>query len=280
MSSTVGAIDRRQRASQADRVLRQLSAAISLVVLGLILSLAFVLLLRRLGGALVNPLSGGGFLLMALAIESAIILYRCVDSGTEYSVRSTRYFSRWPRSVPPHLIFSLIAPGLAALATLGSLTIPGTPAWALLLAWLLVISAEAIQWPFHFRPDWLIVHWPPRLRQLAATVAEDEEPDVPRGLVQQLTRTLEGDRESIHALAKAEILANDRFAAVHIAFCPPLAGPPQLSAHAIDTDGAEVRITQAEVFGVRLEVRFTSTKPTPRKVMIEILGSATAPKAV
>ena len=44
MSSTVGAIDRRQPAARAEIAARQLSAAISLVLLGLIVSLSMILL--------------------------------------------------------------------------------------------------------------------------------------------------------------------------------------------------------------------------------------------
>jgi hypothetical protein len=106
--------------------------------------------------------------------------------------------------------------------------------------------------------------------------AEAEEPEIPEGLVQQVTRVLEGERESIHALVRAEIAAHDRLSVVHLAFCPPLAARPELTAHAVDADDAEVRITQAEAFGARIEVRLPKVDKSARSVMIEVLGSVIA----
>jgi hypothetical protein len=274
MSSTVGAIYLPATAARDNSVVRQLLAAISLGLLGLMVGLAAIFVARRVTGALVNPLNGGGLVLAALTIELAIVLYRCFESGTEFFVLSTQYLPRWPRSLPPRAVFSLIIPSLAAFAILLSLTIPGTPAWGLVLAWCLLIFAESISWLLHFRPDVAHATCLAVSRVSIHSAPEIEHAEIPSGLIQQLTRTLAGERESIHALAKVEIAANDRFAAVHIAFCPPLAAPPALSAHAIDTDDADVRITQTETFGVRLEVRLPGTKPAPRSVMIEILDSA------
>jgi len=156
----------------------------------------------------------------------------------------------------------------------------GTPALGLILAWLLLISAESIQWLLYIRSDLANDLCWTHFRRATQSAAEVEHPEIPLGLVQQLTRTLEGNRESIHALVRAEIGANDRLAVVHLSFCPPLAAPPQLSAHPLDADEADVRITQAETFGARLEVRLPLANDTPRTVIIEVLGAVTAPKTV
>src|SRR5947208_945485 len=152
MSSTAGAIDRGHRAARDSSAVR-LSAVISIALLGLLIGLAIVLVVRRLSGALVRPLSSGGLLLAAAAIESAVLVYRFSSPGTEYSIPSTQHLPRGPRSLPPHAVFSLIIPGLAAFILLASLTIRGTPLSALSLAWLLLISAESIQWLLYFRPE-------------------------------------------------------------------------------------------------------------------------------
>ena len=278
MSSTAGAIFRPARAARDDSAARQLSAVISLALLGLILGLAVVLVARRLSGSLVSPLSGGGLLLTAIAIESAIVFCRYLLSSTEYSALSSQHLAHWRYLLSPYTILTLIIPGLAAFGILWSLAIRGTPAWAFILTWLLLISAESTPWLLHYRPGLINSRWLPTLRPTVAPRIEIEHPEVPSCLVQQLTRTLEGNRESIHALAKAEIVSNDRLGVVHLSFCPPLAAPPDLSAHALDDEEAEIRITQAETFGVRLEVRLPAAKETPRTVMVEVLGSA--PKAI
>lgn len=279
MSSTAGAIYRRTRAVPHDSAVRQLPAAISLSLWLLILGLAAVLVARRLSGALVSPLSGGAILMVALTLESTMLVYRYFASCTEYSILSTQYFGRWQHSLPPRAVFSLITPEFAALAILASLTIRGTPAWGLILAWLLMISAESIPWLLHCRPGLINGRWLRLVRPTAAPPVEIERPEIPSGLIQQLTRTREGDRESIHALVQAEIAANDHLAVVHLSFCPPLAARPKLSAYALNAEDAEVRITQAETFGTRLEVRLPATKETSRALMIEVLGSVTGPKA-
>jgi len=280
MSSTVGAIDRAQRSVQHGGAVRQLSASVSLALLVLILGAATTLMMRRLSGALIIPLRGGYIVLAALILECLIVLYRCFFSGTEFLVLSTRYVPRWPRSLPAPAIFSLIIPGLTAFMLLASLTIRGTPLSALFLAWLLLIAAESIQWLLYFRPE--LTHYSASavFRPARHSAAEAEQSEIPPGLIQQVTRTLEGDRELIHAVVRVKIAANDRLAVVHLSFCPPLAALPQLSAHSLDADEADVRITQAETFGARLEVRLPLANNTPRTVMIELLGAVTAPKTV
>lgn len=73
---------------------------------------------------------------------------------------------------------------------------------------------------------------------------------------------------------------NDRLAIIHLAFCPPLAERPELTAHALDMDEADVRITQAETFGARLEVRLPAVAQAERSFLIEVLGSAATAKSV
>src|SRR5689334_21100908 len=136
MSSTVGAIDRRQRAAPDDSAVRHLLAALCLALGWLLLGIAAVLVARRASGALIVPLSGSGLLIAASALESAITLFRYSSSSTKYSVLSAESFSRWRLVLPA--VFLLLVPSLVGFLILASLTIPGTPAWGLILAWLLV----------------------------------------------------------------------------------------------------------------------------------------------
>jgi hypothetical protein len=104
-----------------------------------------------------------------------------------------------------------------------------------------------------------------------------DEPETPAGLLQRVTRIREADRESIHALIQAEIPAGDRLVVIHMAFCPPLTARPELTAHALDSDEAEIRMTQAETFGARIEVRLPRDERESRGVLIEVIGSAVCP---
>src|SRR6185369_10511476 len=105
--------------------------------------------------------------------------------------------------------FSVFAVALA-------LSLRGTPVGSLFIAWLMIIVAEIAQRLPQFRVP-CAVPLPLTTLPTQPTASEtcDEEiaePDIPPGLMQQLTRVLEDGRESIHVLVKANIAADDRLA--------------------------------------------------------------------
>ena len=256
MSSTAGAI--------STPVLRHAAQAAAQALLSLLIALAAVMLMRRASGAFVQPLSGLALVVVAitLVIIPAAVRVMFRDSVAE--------------APAIYLLFAL--PGLAVAALLAALTMPGTAAWAIAVAWFILIGAEGLSWLVAFRPELLRgVRTRRRAANQLATPESTAETDseLPAGLVQQLSRIREGGRESIHAVLLAEIVPGDRQAALHVAFCPPLEEKPELTAHALDTDDAEVRITQAETFGARIEVRLQAIVSDKRIVLVELLGSAT-----
>jgi hypothetical protein len=184
---------------------------------------------------------------------------------TEYSVLSTRLarvLSLPTCDVAASLVFAV--PGFSAILLLAALTLPGTPALGVATAWFLLVGEEAASWLLRSRT-------PQRARPAVV-----EESEIPAGLVQQLTRVREADRESVHALVTAEFAPRDLLAVVHLAFCPPLASRPTLTAHAFDGEVTDVRIAQAETFGARIEIRRPRVTQQPQSVVVEVLGSATA----
>jgi hypothetical protein len=91
--------------------------------------------------------------------------------------------------------------------------------------------------------------------------------------VQQVTRVREADRESIHALVQVEFAGGDQLAVVHLAFCPPLDAAPELAAHAMEAEDVEVKVTQGETFGARIEARRKAESiREARSTVIEVLG--------
>lgn len=238
-------------------VTRQAVQAAAHALLAVLLGLALVMFTRRIGGAFVQPLPGLTLVVVAIALglTAAVVRLPAV-----------------PRA--GHLLFAL--PGLAVILILAALTLAGTPAAAIAVAWFVVIASEAASWlaPYHSKIERRPLPRSIANRAEVGAVAECE-PELPTGLIQQLTRVREEDRESLHAILLAEIPANDRQAALHIAFCPPLDAAPELTAHALDADDADVRITQAESFGARIEVRLPAVSAEPRTILVEVLGSAT-----
>jgi hypothetical protein len=265
MSSTAGAVERAPAAVDVTTVRRQLIAAIGWAVVVLMPALTLVLVVRRLGGAFDRPLSGLSIALAALAIEMAACLVRTLVRSPKYEVLRTK----------SPIGFGIVS-AVAGLI-LVSMTLPGTPTVGAVFAWLVLIAGEVAQGMFHFRPEvWRRWTARPAAVSDSRSIRAAEEAEIPAGLVQQLTRVREGDRESLHALVRAEIPGGDRLAVLHLSFCPPLAEAPELTAHAVDADGAEVRVTQVETFGARIEVRLPRDEAAPRSVLVEVLGTVTS----
>jgi hypothetical protein len=249
MSSTAEAMPR--------PVSHQLAATVAQAILALLVGLSLVMLVRRVDGAFVQPLSGVALVTAAAGLMAIAGAARLIVAG-----------------LSNHVLFAL--PGIAVILSLAAFTLSGTPAVAIVVAWFLVVAGEGVSWLVAYRPEIL----QRRTLRSSANRVVTNEPDVeqeiefPAGLVQQLTRVREAGRESVHATLLAEIPVNDRQAALHIAFCPPLDSAPELTAHALNGDDADVRVTQAESFGARIEVRLPATAAEKRSVLVEVLGAA------
>lgn len=103
---------------------------------------------------------------------------------------------------------------------------------------------------------------------------EGEADPLSPNLVQQVTRVLEEDGERVHVLAKVAIEAGDCMGVLHLALSPPLDSPPDLAACVVDEPGATVRVTDAESYGARVEVRLLQPVSQRRAVWLEIHGVA------
>jgi hypothetical protein len=266
MVSTAGAIARRHVRSLAPAP-QQLRVVVGLAALGLLVFLAVVFVARRLTGEFSQPIGGFELVVVAAllggaAIGIALAVRSPLARSTKYSVLSTQY------SV-------LGTAAIAAAAVLAALTFPNSPPSAVIIAWFTLAFAAGATWRLAVRRTKPASRVRPALAD-EVEFAESAEV-ISANITQQLTRVREaGGTESIHALARADVPAGDRLAVVHLALCPPLEGTPELTAHAIDADNVEVRITTAETYGVRLEVRLERTTPTPRQVLVEVLGRASA----
>jgi hypothetical protein len=286
----VGAIERRDGADGEASVRRHVVVVAAYAALCLFVALAALLVVRRLSGAFQRPLGGASIVLAVAVVEMVASGLRRVfrDTALAGSVLRTEYLVLNKESMRPLGIGDVgfrvsaveVLCTFSVLAIAVALCVRGTPVGGLLMAGLVVIGAEFAQRLRRFRLSRHVPLASPDTQvQTAASVTCDDdiaEPEIAPGLVQQLTRIVEEGRETIHGLLKAEVAANDRLAVVHIAFCPPLRERPELSAHALDCDEAEIRLTQVESFGVRLEARLPAVSDEPRSLMIEIIGSAKA----
>jgi hypothetical protein len=296
MSSTTGAIERPVFAHD-ERTKRQFIIAVAYTALALLLALATILLLRRLSGGFPYPLGPVAIISAAVFLECAALwirrLYRnpvLCDSvfSVHYLVLSTQYAvpgtirAGLLSSMPVHVRLSPVdaVTTAAVIAVAIALSIGGTSSGGLIIAWLIIAGGEIGQRLLQvssrqqsFPPQQPV---PNQIPPACEAVDEITEPEIPPGLVQQVTRVVEDGRESIHVLVRADVAPNDRLAIIHIAFCPPLCERPELAANALDCQDVEIRLPQVESYGARLEVRWPGTSDQSRNLIVEILGSAKA----
>jgi hypothetical protein len=267
MSSMAGAANAQ---SEPPLPLAQLTRFLWANALALLVMAAALLMARRMAGAFAEPLPGGWLVVAALLLVGVVWLLRRINPvlGTEYLVLST----------PKSRTAGAAIPGLAAALVLVAITLPGTPGLAVAVAWFLFIVAEAATWlPQLLRRNPMRIADRQRGVAMPQEGSEEQLESIPDAVVQQITRerTPEGD-EAIHAVLRVPMEAGDNLAVAHLAFCPPLPGEPTLAAHVLDDSGAEPRITLAQSFGARIEVRMSRAGQSAASALIEVIGTARA----
>jgi hypothetical protein len=99
-------------------------------------------------------------------------------------------------------------------------------------------------------------------------------PDDHDHVVQQLTRVRDdAGVETIRGTLRADLLAGQRHATLHVGFCPPLAALPEIAAEPVDGPDATVKIVQAFAHGARLDVRLEDPADEPCHVVIDFSAS-------
>jgi hypothetical protein len=93
-------------------------------------------------------------------------------------------------------------------------------------------------------------------------------------ILQQLTRVLDdAGAETIHGTLRADFSAGQRHATLHVGFCPPLAGLPEITAEPVDGPDATIKVVQAFAHGARLDIRLEDPADEPCYVTIEFSAS-------
>jgi hypothetical protein len=241
------------------RVGRQLLLAVWWSSLVLVVAIAGMLAGRRMAGALTAPLDGRAMLGAAVVIVLGAVLLQRTQQRTQ--ARGS---------------VGLVVPAIAAALGLAAITLPGAAPWSVALAWFGFVTAEASVLYGAFRPR-RIAHRSARTSPAIEWEGSEEPADesVSEQLIQQLRRerTPSGG-ETIHALVRATCPPGDRFAVVHLAFCPPLDCAPRLAAHVLDDSGAEAKITSAQTYGMRIELRLPQIARGGQSILLEVVGEA------
>ena len=247
---------------------------------GMFVCAAIVLALRRISGALVNPLSIAmlvptGFLAALSALGIRMLWRHSPD--------------RRASSRGDLIMDILLGASLPIFAA--ALSLPGTNAWGLACFWLLIAAFEIWAWgpragqwlrlprhaktgPEKFRIDQaqsVAAHIEP-VSALPGAISDSlTAPLWPaKGVTQQLTRstTAQGGDLLCGAL-RLDLAAGQRTGNLHVAFCPPFAGTPEITAAQVDGPEARIKIAQLLPYGVRMDVKLIAPSDEPTGVLVQ-----------
>lgn len=214
---------------------------------------ALILVVRRLGGAFVQPLSSAGLACCGIFLASLTISARnAVGNSTA--------------------VQSLLT--LLLVAAVVSVSLRGSPAAGVVMLWLCTVAEESWTWTRLFR------------RPAAALVSEtitppvDVLPDVDHAksvanevdsldVRQHLTRGIAVDGSDVlEGEVHVVFATRQRIEHVHLAFCPPFFILPAIEFEQLDGPEAQISVNQLMAYGARLELKLA--KPGPARVTLAI----------
>jgi hypothetical protein len=263
----------RQRRSRAPLDSAAMVRTLPLLLAGALALCGGWLMIRRLAGALVEPLADAQLVgigaLAALCAAAARLLWWHVAAFPSRSA-----LSRTIDWLP-----------MAALALVGaSAALPGNSLVAVILFWGLIAAEEVgagFLGRFPRRGPRAFVGANLRLLQRSKSHLRDEEPfepeieTSPAEVSQQLTRErTAGGREMIHGTMRTAFAVGQRTAIEHLVFCPMLPRAAAITAVVLDESECSVRATHIYRYGARLEIKLSEPCDEPCEVLIryEVLG--------
>ncbi len=250
---------------------RQLATSAAWTGLVLFVLLALLLAIRRLSGAVAQPIPGPLLILLAAGIAPLSVLLRLWLLPVPLPALARLRLRDW---------LVLVAPSIALVVLLAAVITPGTNWLSAVAAFLIAGVIERLFWR-HLAVS--TVGQASRLssenvREQAGRLPYDsaDEESYPPNLLQQIVRTREEAGEAIHAVLRAEFQPGEQLQVLHVAFCPPLDDAPQLEAFVAGAIDADVKVTGSYAFGARLEVQLAQPAHEPASVLVELTGACRA----
>lgn len=250
-------------AEPIDRVLRRFARAAALVLVGLLVVSAIVVTARRLSGAFERPLAPPALAAVGLTLAA--------------SAAALRWLGRYAdtRCVPPVRADDVLV-SVALVVLAAALVLPGADPFALLILWGAVAIEEVWAWRGLFFSSRLPQSQPPPqpvvVPSLDQPTPDESDLDVVvpgDDVLQQLTLSLDAEgRQQWQGWLRMPIEPGQRTGALHVAFCPPLAGVPEVDIEQVDGPECRVTVAQALPFGVRLELKLSDAAEEPDRVVL------------
>jgi hypothetical protein len=212
-----------------------------------VLLVALMIAGRRLAGHL-EPLPALLLLLTGLLLATAALVWRQLWRKYEGEGRWQDAVARYA----PAATFALLAIGLST---------SGTHPLALVMFSLALIGEEV---------------WAGMPRAAAvgparsAPVEEQTAAQLPPGVSQQITRSVEAGSETLDCLLRATLEAGQQHETLHFAFCPPLLWPPTATCEQLSGAACEVKLAAIETYGARLEIKRRAPFTLADEVLISL----------
>ncbi|MEO8496316.1 MAG: hypothetical protein ABI614_14700 [Planctomycetota bacterium] len=245
------------RIDAIDAPVSRIARLVTVLGAALVLLLCVIVVVRGLSGAFEAPVSNFFLVLTAVIGELLASAFRVVWLTLHPGARR--------RS---RLLARLGLPAVCIFCVALALSLTAANGWAVGAVWLLVAGGELSWWYSELRAV--------QRRnsvQSAAVVAgcdmpgavevadqpADEEEEIGANVIQQMTRSRNGDgAEVISGVLRAEFAPGERLHNLHVAFCPPLAYDPAVVTHQLDGSPLTIKVAQSEIFGARIELRLAA----------------------
>ncbi|MGD0900758.1 MAG: hypothetical protein ABR915_23240 [Thermoguttaceae bacterium] len=238
---------------------------------GLLATVAAVVGWRRLAGALDQPpqaatLCLAGLLVVGLAVSAR--LARRASLG-----RPLR-----PEPLPWRLLTSA-----AVLVIGGGVMLPGVNPLARAIFWTAILAEEV--WAWRSKAEGILANLKsqiPNLRQIQNPKSKIQNRPIPNppspfppDVLQQLT--LSRDAEGCQQLSgwlRLPLEAGQRSGNIHVAFCPPFAGVPEIEVEQLAGPQCSIKTAQVLPFGSRLELKLAAPAEGPESVLVRFAARA------
>ncbi len=213
-----------------------------------------MLLTRRLGGALQNPLPPLT-LVAAISVTAGIALVVNLLAQCFVEHRSSQIVLRW---------IATICLALIAL----SVTVPRSAAPAVIIAWFLVVSSEILIWRPRSKTAVRLNRNQTGEAQ-AALVQQSALPTVSEPALgesptlestQQLNYCTVDGRQVVEGWFQIALAANQRVGTAHLAFCPAFDRGPQVDAECTSDVACTIQPALVLPWGIRWEIKLDAPR--------------------
>ena len=224
------------------------------------------LLLRRLTGALTEPLGGAALLTIGFCAALAAAAARLLWQRTAHETPAfARRFRNW-------------SPTVALVFVVTAAAVPGSSALAIAQLWAMIAAEEvAVAWISRLpkcadRGSSIVAKQPSGERSRIRRPTHNGgalEQDIGGDVWQHYTRQrATNGQELVHGVLRASYVAGQRIAIEHLSFCPMLATVPQLTVVVLDESDCTVRATHVYRYGARLEIRLREPCDEPAELLV------------